>query len=58
MSPIDEYSNPRPDCHVNNDGVPCNGTLPGLAATMEIAGIESIPGANVGPTTVGYTRED
>ncbi len=37
---------------------PTSGVLPGLAATMEVAGIESIPAANVGPTMVGYTREE
>jgi hypothetical protein len=41
-----------------NAGVATSGTLPGLAATMEVAGIESIPGAMVGPTMVGYTTEE
>lgn len=35
-----------------------SGVLPGLAATMEVAGIESIPEANQGPTMVGYDRSE
>jgi hypothetical protein len=32
--------------------------LPGLAATMEVAGIESIPEAHQGPMMVGYSRDE
>lgn len=32
--------------------------LPGLTATMEIAGAESIPGACPDSVTLGYSRED
>ena len=32
--------------------------LPGLTATMEIAGAESIPGAHPENVTLGYSRED
>jgi hypothetical protein len=42
-----------------NDAVcPANGELPGLAATMEVAGIESVAGANVGPVRIGYSRTE
>lgn len=31
--------------------------LPGLTATMEIAGVESIPGANPDRIVLGFARE-
>ena len=32
--------------------------MPGLTATMEIAGAESIPGANPDKIILGFARED
>ena len=32
--------------------------MPGLTATMEIAGAESIPGANPDRVVLGFARED
>lgn len=32
--------------------------MPGLTATMEIAGVESIPGVNPDKTILGFSREE
>lgn len=44
-----------------NDGTPSfegATVMPGLTATMEIAGAESIPGANPDPIILGFSREE
>ena len=55
VNPYD--NNDKQQVHVEQD-LAANGVLPGLAATMEVAGIESIPQANQGPTMVGYDRNE
>lgn len=41
-----------------NMGSQPDGVLNGMAATMEVAGIESIPGVQSGPMMVGYSAEE
>ena len=47
-----------PDKKVQPERLAQSGILPGLGAMMEVAGIESIPGAQVSPKMVGYVRDE
>lgn len=52
VNPLDDKNSDAPDM----TNLQPSGTLPGLGAMMEVAGIESIPGAQVKPKMVGYSR--
>jgi hypothetical protein len=42
----------------NTVGNQPDGVLQGIAATMEVAGIESIPQAQQGPLMLGYSMDE
>lgn len=58
MSECSKTCNCESNAGMQTDGNAGNGNPTTLAATMEVAGVESIPNANVQPQTIGLSYDE